>query len=45
MFRNLKINRVYDILKRVQKMDEIMRTYANDVKRFCMSLCHDEQMA
>ncbi|MBQ7888299.1 MAG: sigma-70 family RNA polymerase sigma factor [Erysipelotrichaceae bacterium] len=26
-------------------MDEIMRTYANDVKRFCMSLCHDEQMA
>lgn len=26
-------------------MDEIMRKYANDVKRFCMSLCHDEQMA
>ena len=26
-------------------MDEIMRTYANDVKRFCMALCHDEQMA
>ncbi len=26
-------------------MDEIMRMYANDVKRFCMSLCHDEQIA
>lgn len=26
-------------------MDEIMKKYANDVKRFCMSLCHDEQMA
>lgn len=26
-------------------MDEIIKTYANDVKRFCMSLCHDEQTA
>lgn len=26
-------------------MDEIIKMYANDVKRFCMSLCHDEQTA
>ena len=26
-------------------MDEIMKKYADDVKRFCMSMCHDEQMA
>ncbi|MBE6107521.1 MAG: sigma-70 family RNA polymerase sigma factor [Erysipelotrichaceae bacterium] len=26
-------------------MDEIIKMYANNVKRFCMSLCHDEQTA
>ena len=26
-------------------MDEIIKKYATDVKRFCMSLCHDAYLA